>query len=112
MPIRTATASITGDTQVLINDSAVGDTQTLFVWGVSFNTSSEPLVTVSVQEHSGSTSYMKFGASRNAGFQWQGSSPIAFTRGKGIQVTNAASAALATQLSTTISVVTVFYQIV
>ena len=112
MPILTATASITGNTTIVINDSAVDASSTLYIWGVTANTSATDMLTCELTEHSGATSYMKWGMHANAGFSWQATAPIAIALGKGIQIVNAAPASLAVQLSTSLSVITVFYQIV
>ena len=112
MPIKTATAAITTDTTIVINDTEVDPSSTLYIWGVIAATSATEMVTCALTEHSGSTNYMKWGMHANSGFSWQATAPIAITLGKGVQIVNGAPANLAVQLETSVSIITVFYQIV
>lgn len=109
-PLQSIAAAVNADTTIIINDTAVAADEQLFVWGVSFVTSSVELVTGDFQDHDNTTSYFKFGATRNASYNWMSNLPLPIARGEGLQLTNATSAAQGAQLSDTLSVITVWYQ--
>ena len=107
--VSVVTNAVTTDTTIIINDSEVAAEEQLYIWGVSFCTSSTELVTGKLEAHDASTDYILFGASRNSNFQWTSNLPFVVDKGEGIQLTNAVGAATGAQLSDTVSTITVWY---
>ena len=108
-PFEVVTTAVTTDSTVIINDSVVAADEQLYIWGVSFCTSSTELVTAKLEAHDSSQDYILFGASRNAAFIWQSNVPFVVEKGEGIQLNNAVGAATGVQLGDTLSTITLFY---
>lgn len=108
-PFEVFTTSVTTDTAILINDSEVAADEQIYVWGVTFCTSSTDLVAVKLEAHDSSTDYMYYGASRNSAFIWQSNLPFVVEKGEGLQLNNAVPAAVGKQLGSTVSTITLLY---
>lgn len=108
MPLQTSSVVVTDATDVIPNE-AIDASSTIYVWGLSFCTSSTELVTCDLKTDSGDDTLVMFGASRNSSYTNFFPAPIRIPRGDGIKLENAAGAPLATQLSSTVSVMTVWY---
>lgn len=109
MPLQTSSVVVISDTKDVIPQGAIDASSTIYVWGLSFCTSSTELVTCDLKTDSGDDTLVMFGASRNSSYTNFFPAPIRIPRGDGIKLENAADAPLATQLSSTVSVMTVWY---
>jgi len=109
MPLQTSSVVVTTDSTDVFTHESIDASSTLYVWGLSFCTSSTELVTCDLKTDSGGDSLVKFGASRNSSYMNFFPAPIRVPRGDGIKLTNAAPAAVAQQLSSTVSVMTIWY---
>tara|TARA_Y100000004_G_scaffold9118_1_gene10040 strand:- start:9564 stop:9989 length:426 start_codon:yes stop_codon:yes gene_type:complete len=108
-PFEVVTTPVTTDTTIIINDSEVAADEQIYVWGVTFCTSSADLVAVKLEAHDSSKDYMYFGASSRAAFIWQSNVPFVVEKGEGLQLNNAVAGAVGKQLSATLSTITVLY---
>lgn len=107
MPLQTSSVVVTTDYRDIFTHESIDASSTLYIWGISFCTSSTELVTCNVMTDSGAESIMKFGASRNSSYVNFFPAPVKVPKGDGIKLENASPAAV--QLSTTVSVMTIWY---
>lgn len=109
MPLQTSSVVVINDSTDVITHEAIDASSTVYLWGLSFCTSSTELVTCDLKTDSGAETLMRFGASRNSSYTNFFPAPIRIPRGDGIKLENAADVAVATQLSDTVSVMTIWY---
>ena len=108
MPLDVTSVTLS-DSETMILDTSIGDTEQLYLWGVCFQTSSTGLVVASIKSHDEAYEYMKVAATANAAFNVMFPMPVKITRGEGIQAVKVNTGLGNNQLNDTVSQLTLFY---